>query len=103
MRIKTTGAGMNLQEAQNILCVQPHPDDTDIALGATIAMLAASGTRITYLSVTDDAAGLRGSDALLPYAERAELRRAEQLRAARTLGVAKVLELGFPDAGNWSE
>ncbi|TVR72727.1 MAG: PIG-L family deacetylase [Spirochaetaceae bacterium] len=103
MKTSTTGAGTFLREATTILCVQPHPDDTDIALGATIAMLAAGGADITYLSVTDDAAGLRGRDALLPYGERVELRRAEQQRAARTLGVNTVLELGFPDAGNWSE
>ncbi len=103
MRIVTTGAGTILETARTILCVQPHPDDTDIALGATMAMLAAGGAAITYLSVTDDAAGLRGSDALLPYEQRVELRRAEQQRAAGILGVKTVLELGFPDAGNWSE
>lgn len=103
MKITSTGSGDLLRTAKSILCVQPHPDDTDIALGATMAMLAAGGAEITYLSVTDDAAGLRGRDALLPYGERVELRRAEQQRAARALGVSTVLELGFPDAGNWSE
>lgn len=104
MNLATTGtSGKLLRTAASILCVQPHPDDTDIALGATIAMLVARGVDITYLSVTDDAAGLRGTDALLPYGERVELRRAEQQRAARALGVSTVLELGFPDAGNWSE
>jgi LmbE family N-acetylglucosaminyl deacetylase len=103
MKLVTTGAGKTLKAAQRILCVQPHPDDTDIALGATIALLAKAGADITYLSVTDDAAGLRGSDSLLPYTQRVELRRAEQQRAAGILGVQTVLELGFPDAGDWSE
>lgn len=92
-----------LEQAASVLCIQPHPDDTDIALGATIAGLVQRGAHVTYLSVTDDAAGLRGSDAHLAYNDRVELRRAEQQRAARILGVQNVLEFGFPDAGDWNE
>jgi LmbE family N-acetylglucosaminyl deacetylase len=92
----------DLSAARRILCVQPHPDDTDIALGATIAMLADRGADVIYCSVTDDAAGLSGEDAALPYEERVEIRRAEQRAAADRLGVADVIELGFPDAGEWS-
>lgn len=92
----------DIRDAKCILCVQPHPDDTDIALGASMAMLAAEGVRIIYLSVTDDAAGLFGSEAALPYPERVKIRREEQLNAARMLGIESVRELGFPDAGDWS-
>lgn len=91
-----------LTEARRVLCIQPHPDDTDIALGATIALLAAQGTIITYLSVTDDAAGLTNADAELPYEARVRLRSSEQREAASILGVAEVRELGFADAGDWS-
>ncbi len=92
----------DLTKAYRILCVQPHPDDTDIAFGATVALLAGRGVEVFYVSVTDDAAGLSGEDAALPYEERVELRRREQRAAARRLGVTDVIELGFPDAGNWS-
>lgn len=53
--------------------------------------------------MTDDAAGLRGTDAQRSYEERVQIRRSEQQRAAEILGVRTVLELGFPDAGDWSE
>jgi len=92
----------SLAEYRRVLCVQPHPDDTDIALGATVARLAEGGARVTYLSVTDDAAGLSGDQGRLPYEQRVKIRREEQRRAAALLGVAEVLELGFPDAGDWS-
>lgn len=98
---------VNLESAdiftsRRILCVQPHPDDTDIGLGATIATLTDRGVDVVYLSVTDDAAGLSGENAALSYEERVVLRRNEQREAARILGVSEVIELGFPDAGEWS-
>lgn len=91
----------DIRSCKTILCVQPHPDDTDIGLGATIAMLTQSGARVVYLSVTDDAAGLLGDGAFLPYEERVAIRRREQAEAAAILGVDEVIELGFPDAGPW--
>ncbi|MFA7565727.1 MAG: PIG-L family deacetylase, partial [Alkalispirochaeta sp.] len=93
----------DLTTFRTILSVQPHPDDTDIALGATVAALAAEGVRIIYLSVTDDAAGLRWENAGLSYPERVALRRQEQHQAAELLGVSAVEELGLSDAGGWSE
>lgn len=81
-----------LEECRRILCVQPHPDDTEIGAGATVAKLARLGAEITYLTVTDG--GLGGP---------AEVRREEQAAAARILGVKELLWLGFPDAGDYGE
>jgi N,N'-diacetylchitobiose non-reducing end deacetylase len=91
----------DIRSSECILCVQPHPDDTDIAVGASIASLADNGARVVYVSVTDDAAGLLGSGAELSYGERVAIRRREQRSAADILGVTEVIELGFPDAGRW--
>ena len=43
----------DLESCQNLLCIQPHPDDNEVGAGATIARLTAKGCRITYLTVTD--------------------------------------------------
>ena len=81
-----------LEECRRILCVQPHPDDTELGAGAAVARLARLGTEIAYLTVTDG--GLGGP---------AEVRREEQAAAARILGVKELLWLGFPDAGDYGE
>ena len=47
----------NLLNAKRVLCIQPHPDDVDIACGGTLAVLADRGAHITYLTVTDGGAG----------------------------------------------
>lgn len=81
-----------LEDCRRILCVQPHPDDTDIGAGAAVAKLSRLGAEVTYLTVTDGGAG-----------GVAAVRREEQEAAARVLGVKEVLELGFPDAGDYTE
>lgn len=91
----------SLFDCKRILCVQPHPDDMDIGWGGTVAALAAHGVEVIYLSVTDDAAGLVGDEAKLPYPQRVAMRRREQEVAAETLGVSETLWLEYPDAGDW--
>lgn len=84
-----------------MLFVQPHPDDTDIGAGATVARLARQGAEVFYLTVTDGSAGAAG-----PEADRrslAALRRQEQERAAGILGVRRLLWLDYPDAGDYPE
>lgn len=92
----------SLFDCKRVLCIQPHPDDIDIAWGGTVARLGDAGIEVFYLSVTDDAAGLSGEQARLPYSERARLRREEQEAAAEILGVSDLFWLDYPDAGDWS-
>ena len=89
-----------IEECQRILCVQPHPDDTDIGAGATIAKLVRLGAEVIYLTVTDDSAGTQ--DPALGLDKLAAIRRQEQEAAARELGVKEVRWLGYPDAGDYS-
>ena len=35
-----------IEDCQNVLCVQPHPDDGDISSGATIAKLTSLGKKV---------------------------------------------------------
>ena len=50
---------LDLHFAKKILAVQPHYDDNDISAGGTLYTLAKNGAEITYLTVTDDLAGIR--------------------------------------------
>lgn len=74
-----------------------HPDDVDFGAGGTVAGWTAGGAEVVYLVVTDGDAG--GTADGVPRAEIARVRRAEQLAAARCLGVADVRFLGYPDGG----
>jgi len=76
------------------LVVIAHPDDVDFGAAGTIAQWVAAGIVVTYCLVTDGDAG--GFDDT-PRAEMPALRRAEQVSAARVLGVDDVRFLGYPD------
>ncbi|MEN8184311.1 MAG: PIG-L deacetylase family protein [Myxococcota bacterium] len=89
----------DLLEARNLLCVQPHYDDNDIAAGGTLARLHALGARITYVTVTDDLVGVLDPE-LSDEAATARLR-AEQAEAAQHVGVDEQVWLGYPDAGRF--
>lgn len=85
----------NILDAERILCIQPHPDDIDIACGGTIARLADAGKEITYLTVTDGSAGAfqRTDEATL-----AKVRVQEQMTAGGILGVRAYRWLEYRDA-----
>lgn len=88
-----------LEDTRRLLVVQAHPDDADIGAGATIAKLAAKGTDITLLTVTDGRVGY--PDASVSPQEIARMRHWEAREAAHTLGITnQLLWLDFPDGGN---
>lgn len=77
------------------LVVAAHPDDAEFGAGGTIARWTARGAEVRYVVATD---GSRGSKdpAMSPH-QLAELREAEQRRAAAVLGVAEVHFLRHTD------
>src|SRR6476646_7210835 len=80
---------------QRVLVVTAHPDDSEFGAGGTVAKLAKDGCEITYVIVTN---GNKGSGDRTMTPERlAVIRADEQRNAARTLGVAHVEFLGYPD------
>jgi len=89
-----------LEKAKKILCVQPHPDDTDIGVGGTIAKLAEAGAEIYYLTLTDDTTGFMENG--LSEQRRKDQRKQEQIEAGNLLGVKDYFWLDYPDAGDWS-
>lgn len=86
-----------LRDVRRVLAVQPHYDDNDIGCGGTIRLLALAGAEITYVTVTDDLAGVLDPE-MPDDVARAGLV-AEQERAARILGVTRLVGLEWPDAG----
>jgi LmbE family N-acetylglucosaminyl deacetylase len=82
-------------EIARVLCITAHPDDVDFAVAGTIARWTEAGIEVTYCVVTDGDAG--GFDESFPRAEMPALRRAEQVAAAKCVGVHDVRFLGYPD------
>jgi LmbE family N-acetylglucosaminyl deacetylase len=78
-----------------ILSITAHPDDVDFAAAGTVARWTEAGIEVVYCVVTDGDAG--GFDENFPRAEMAPLRRAEQIAAAKCVGVHDVRFLGYPD------
>jgi LmbE family N-acetylglucosaminyl deacetylase len=78
-----------------ILAITAHPDDVDFGAAGTIARWTDAGIEVTYCLVTDGDAG--GQDEDFPRAEMPALRRAEQIAAAKCVGVHDVRFLGYPD------
>jgi LmbE family N-acetylglucosaminyl deacetylase len=78
-----------------ILTITAHPDDVDFAAAGTVARWTDAGIEVIYCLVTDGDAG--GQDENFPRAEMPALRRAEQIAAAKCVGVHDVRFLGYPD------
>jgi LmbE family N-acetylglucosaminyl deacetylase len=86
-----------LDEAQieRVLAITAHPDDVDFGAAGTIGGLTDRGVHVSYCIVTDGDAG--GFDNAVSRAEMAALRREEQARAAKEVGVSDLIFLAQPD------
>jgi len=82
-------------EIARILSITAHPDDVDFAAAGTMATWTEAGIEVVYCVVTDGDAG--GFDEDFPRADMPALRRAEQVAAAKCVGVQDVRFLGYPD------
>lgn len=76
---------------KNIVCFSPHPDDTAISAGATLAMLAANNTVTSCVCTTGHRAYIPNTTA----EQRIALRESEATEEARILG-ARVKFLRLP-------
>jgi bacillithiol biosynthesis deacetylase BshB1 len=74
----------------DVLAIFPHPDDTELVCGGTLAKLARQGRRTGIVDLTAGEMGTRAS---------AAVRAAEAASAANVLGVAVRENVGLPDAG----
>ncbi|GAB2915360.1 PIG-L deacetylase family protein [Nonomuraea fastidiosa] len=82
-------------EINRVLVVTAHPDDVDFGAAGTVALFVDRGVQVTYLLVTDGDAG--GNERALDNSGMAQLRRSEQLAAAKAVGVTDVRFLGYSD------
>ncbi len=82
-------------EISRVLAITAHPDDVDFAAAGTIARWTDAGLEVVYCIVTDGDAG--GFDEDFPREEMPAQRRAEQVAAAKCVGVHDVRFLGYPD------
>lgn len=82
-------------QIERALVVTAHPDDVDFGAAGTVATLTDAGVEVTYCLVTDGDAG--GFDQTIPRPQMAEMRRVEQTRAAKEVGVESLIFLGHGD------
>ena len=84
-----------LMKNKVILAVGAHPDDMDFGVSGSIAKWASEGAIAYYLICTD---GSRGSDdPKMTHKRLAEIRKKEQIDAAKVLGIKKVFFLDHTD------
>ena len=80
---------------ERVMVVTAHPDDSEFGAGGTIAKMVKEGREATYVIVTNGNKG--SSDRSMTPERLARIREDEQRNASRTLGVERVLFLGYPD------
>ena len=95
MNLKDYLPNPDLEKCESLLCIQPHPDDNEVGAGATIARLARSGCKITYLTVTDGSKGT--DDPAISACRMAEIRKKEAVEAGGLLGVDSFRFLDYED------
>jgi LmbE family N-acetylglucosaminyl deacetylase len=81
--------------SHRILGIFAHPDDAEFSCAGSAALWASQGAQITYLVVTNGAAG--SNDPNQDLAELVRVRQAEQSAACAVLGVQEAIFLGYPD------
>lgn len=75
----------DILKSRCVLCVQPHPDDNEIGMGGTVAVLAQAGCIVHYLTVTNGDQG--NKDLTASPRETARIRHDEAIAAGTCLGV----------------
>jgi LmbE family N-acetylglucosaminyl deacetylase len=80
---------------ERVMVITAHPDDSEFGAGGTVARLVKEGREVSYLVATNGDKG--SSDRTMTPERLAVIRAEEQRHAARTLGVARVEFLGYPD------
>ena len=88
-----------IEQFDRYLMIGPHPDDIEIGMGATAAKLAATGKHVTFLICLDGRYGLSHAPEGTTPEKLIQIRKAESLASAKTLGVSDVRFLDLSDGG----
>ena len=83
--------------AGGVLAVFAHPDDESLLAGGVLAACAAAGRRVAVVSMTRGERGPTDLPELVGRSALGDVREAELLAAARTLGVSSAECLDYPD------
>ena len=84
---------------RTMVFIGAHPDDETFGLGATLAQYTMAGVRVYYACATRGEAGSTDPEMLKGFASMGDLRWHELECAARELGLAGVIHLGYRDSG----
>ena len=79
----------------SVLVVTPHPDDSELGCGGTIAKWISQGTEVTYLLCTNGDKG--SSDPYITSNELKRIRSQEIEEACKVLGINNLVQLGYGD------
>lgn len=82
-------------EKKVILAVAAHPDDMDFGASGTVAKWVNEGANCYYCICTDGSRG--SSDASITHKNLSQIRRDEQIRAGKVLGLTDVFFLNYID------
>jgi N-acetyl-1-D-myo-inositol-2-amino-2-deoxy-alpha-D-glucopyranoside deacetylase/mycothiol S-conjugate amidase len=88
-----------MNKQKTLIFFGAHPDDESFGMGATLALYAISGVRVFYVCSTGGEEGTVDPQFMKGYATAKQLRQAELKSAARELGLAGVIYLGYRDSG----
>jgi N-acetyl-1-D-myo-inositol-2-amino-2-deoxy-alpha-D-glucopyranoside deacetylase/mycothiol S-conjugate amidase len=90
---------MTDNNTHTLIFVGAHPDDESFGLGGTLAEYALRGARVVYACATRGEVGAADPEHLAGHASPGDMRWAELTAAARELGLADVIHLGYRDSG----
>ncbi len=90
------GTSMNRRYTpERVLVIVAHPDDIEFSVAGTIARWVRDGARARYVLCTSGQVGIK--DPAVSLEEAAAIREAEQIAAARVVGVEEVVFLRHQD------
>ena len=78
-----------------VMVVTPHPDDAEIGAGGTIASWVKQGREVILVVCTNGDKG--SSDPDMTSERLPQIRRQEQMKSAKILGISEVVFLDYPD------
>lgn len=88
-----------MSRQQTLIFFGAHPDDETFGVGGTLAHYASAGVRVYYVCATRGEVGSVAPEHQQGYATLGDKRWAELKCAARILGLADVIYLGYRDSG----
>jgi len=89
----------NMNRKRTLCFIGAHPDDETFGLGSTSAYYSAAGVKVYYICATRGEAGMNNLNQLREFDSLGELRSNELNCAAKFLGLAGVVHLGYRDSG----